>query len=318
MKTSTFLLAGLALVSTSCKPPVDVTPAPATAPAELTALTGASVLIATGDIGSCDSGGDELTAMLVDSLLKADSAAGVEDVVATLGDNAYPNATDADFARCFRPSWGDSTKRIMQRIRPSPGNHEHYVERAAPYYRYFGRRAGNPGKGYYSYDLGEWHMIALNSEILINSQFSPEDRREQEEWLANDLRGNRKKCTLAYFHHPRFSSGWHGSDVRMDNWWKIMHAGGVDVVLNGHDHHYERFLPLDTIGQLDTLRGIVQFVVGTGGIEIRGIRTPVSHSAARVIGHWGVLKLTLGREEYQYAFLEPGGRIWDPGHGKCR
>ena len=312
------LLAGLALVSLSCKPHVDITPAPATASAELAAITGASVIIAAGDIGSCESPGDEMTAMLVDSLLKADSAAGVEDVVATLGDNAYPNASDADFARCFRPSWGDSTKRIMQRIRPSPGNHEHYVERAAPYYRYFGRRAGNPGKGYYSYDLGEWHLIALNSEILVNSQFSPEDRREQEEWLIEDLRSNqRKRCTLAYWHHPRFSSGWHGSDVRMDNWWKILFRGGVDVVLNGHDHHYERFQPIDTTGQRDTTYGITQFVVGTGGIELRGIRAPISFSDARVVGRWGVLKLTLGREEYRYAFLEPGGRIWDPGGGRC-
>ena len=317
MRTSSRLLACLVLVLLSCKPPVETTPPPASAPAELSALAGASVLIAAGDIGSCQSGGDELTAMLVDSLLVADSVAGVEDVVATLGDNAYPNATDADFANCFRPSWGDTSKRIMQRIRPSPGNHEHYVERAAPYYRYFGRRAGDPGKGYYSYDLGEWHMIALNSEILVNSEFLPEDRSAQEDWLANDLRSSRKKCTLVYFHHPRFSSGWHGSDIRVDNWWKIMYRGGVDVVLNGHDHHYERFLPIDTTGTLDTLRGIVQFVVGTGGVALRGVRTIVSHSAARVIGHWGVLKLTLGSEGYRFAFLEPGGRVWDPGGGMC-
>ena len=317
MKTIGRLSACLVPLLISCKPPVQTTPPPATAPAELSAISGASVIIAAGDIGSCASGGDELTAHLVDSLLVADSVADVEDVVATLGDNAYPNATDADFARCFRPSWGDSAKRIMQRIRPSPGNHEHYVEKAAPYYRFFGRRAGNAGKGYYSYNLGAWHMIVLNSEMLVNSQFSPEDREEQEEWLANELRNNTRRCTLAYWHHPRFSSGWHGSDIRMDNWWKLLYRGGVDVVLNGHDHHYERFHPLDTTGTIDTTRGMVQFVVGTGGIELRGIRAPLSYSAARVTGRWGVLKITLGREEYRYAFLEPGGRVWDPGGGRC-
>lgn len=302
----------------ACKPRVDVTPAPAEAPAELTALTGASVLIAAGDIGSCSSRGDEMTARMVDSILRGDSAAGVDDVVATLGDNAYPNANDRDFANCFRPSWGDSTKLIMRRIRPAPGNHEHRAERrAAPYYRFFGERAGDPTRGYYAYDHGAWRIIALNSEMLVNQDFPPGDRESQLRWLEEELRDNRKRCTLAYFHHPRFSSGWHGSDARIDAFYRVLYAGGVDVVLSGHDHHYERFHPLDPTGQLDTARGMVQFVVGTGGIELRGVATPQSHSAARIIGRWGVLKLTLGREEYRWAFLEPPGRVWDPGTGRC-
>lgn len=311
------LLLATGFLAAACKPRVHTTPAPAGASAELTALTGASVVVAAGDIGSCSSRGDELTAAVVDSLLRADSAAGVNDVVVTLGDNAYPNANDRDFANCFRTSWGDSTRRILRKIRPAPGNHEHRTERAAPYYRFFGRAAGDPDKGYYAYDHGEWRMIALNSEILINQDFSPRDREEQQSWLEHELTANRKRCTLAYFHHPRFSSGWHGSDIRMDNLFRALYEGGVDVVLTGHDHHYERFHPLDPVGQLDTARGIVQFVVGTGGIELRGISNPQPFSAARVIGRWGVLKLTLGGEEYQWAFLEPGGRVWDPGHGRC-
>lgn len=318
MKRTAAAVAGSALlIAISCKPRVDLTPAPAEASAELAALTGASIMIGAGDIGSCSSNGDEQTARLVDSVLRADSIAGVDDVVFTLGDNAYPNANDRDFANCFRPSWGDTTKQILRHIRPAPGNHEHRTERAAPYYRFFGERAGEPDKGYYAYDFGEWRIIVLNSEILVNADFGPRDRDSQQAWLEHELESNRKRCTLAYWHHPRFSSGWHGSDIRMDTWWRTLYEGGVDVVLNGHDHHYERFYQLDPTGQIDTARGIAQFVVGTGGIELRGIAQVQPHSAARIIGRWGVLKLTLGREEYRHAFLEPGGRVWDPGSGKC-
>lgn len=315
--TAPTVATGALLIAISCKPRVDLTPAPAEASAELAALTGASVMIGAGDIGSCSSNGDEQTARLVDSVLRADSAADVDDVVFTLGDNAYPNANDRDFANCFRTSWGDTTRRIMQHIRPAPGNHEHRTERAAPYYRFFGARAGDPDKGYYAYDIGEWRVIVLNSEILVNGEFGPRDRDAQQEWLEHELSSNRKKCTLAYWHHPRFSSGWHGSDIRLDNWWRTLYEAGVDVVLAGHDHHYERFYQLDPTGQIDTARGIASFVVGTGGIELRGIARVQPFSAARIVGRWGVLKLALGREEYRYAFLEPGGRVWDPGSGKC-
>lgn len=317
LTAATVTAGALLVIAISCKPSVDLTPAPAEASAELAALSGASVMIGAGDIGSCSSTGDEQTARLVDSVLRADSIADVDDVVFTLGDNAYPNANDRDFANCFRTSWGDSTKRIMQHIRPSPGNHEHRTERAAPYYRFFGERAGDPDKGYYAYDIGEWRVIVLNSEILVNGEFGPHDREAQQEWLEHELRSTRKKCTLAYWHHPRFSSGWHGSDIRLDTWWRTLYEAGVDVVLAGHDHHYERFYQLDPTGQIDTARGIASFVIGTGGIELRGIARVQPFSAARIVGRWGVLKLALGREEYRYAFLEPGGRVWDPGSGKC-
>jgi hypothetical protein len=161
----------LPLAIVACKIKASTTPPPADAPAELLALTGAKVLIGTGDIASCTSQGDEQTALLVDSMLKADSAAGVEDVVMALGDNAYPGGTARDYERCFAPSWGDSNKRIMKRIRPTPGNHEHLTDMAAPYYAYFGDKAGSSKKGYYSYDLGDWHVIVLNSEIVVNTSF---------------------------------------------------------------------------------------------------------------------------------------------------
>jgi hypothetical protein len=308
----------LLLVLPACRPQVDPTPAPADAPAEVVALTGAAILIGVGDIAACDSRGDELTAAIVDSVLKADSVANVENVVFTLGDNAYPDGSAQDFARCFTPSWGDPAKRIMRSIRPSPGNHEHLTYDAAPYYEYFGENAGSPSKGYYSYDIGEWHAVALNSEIVVNGLFSEADRAAQLEWLAEDLKANAKKCAVAYWHHPRFSSGWHGSDRRLVSFWEVLYDAGVDLILSGHDHHYERFHPQTPAGVPDSARGIVQILAGTGGGEVRGLRDPLTpHSAARVQGHFGVLKLTLGAEEWRSAFLATNGGVYDASGGKC-
>jgi hypothetical protein len=308
----------LLLAVPACKPPVRTTPPPADAPAEAVAITGASVMIGAGDIASCTSQGDEETAALVDSVLKADSAAIVEDVVFSLGDNAYPDGSDRDFALCFTPSWGDSAKRIIKRLRPAPGNHEHYIFGASPYYQYFGKKAGEPRKGYYSYNVGEWHVVVLNSEIIVNPVFTAEERKLQEDWLNDDLKLNTKKCTLAYWHNPRFSSGWHGTDRLLAPLWQMLYENNVDLVLNGHDHNYERFLPLTPAGVVDSARGIVELVAGTGGGELRGLRNPVApNSAARVQGHFGVLKLTLGKEEWRSAFLSVNGRVYDPSGGRC-
>ena len=302
----------------ACRPPVLPTPAPADAPAELVALTGASILIGAGDIAACDSDGDELTAAIVDSILEADSVANVQDVVFTLGDNAYPDGSDRNFALCFTPSWGDSAKRIIRKIRPSPGNHEHAIFGAAAYYEYFGKSAGSPRKGYYSYQLGEWHVIVLNSEIVVNSVFSDEERTAQLDWLAEDLKANQKTCTVAYWHHPRFSSGWHGSDSRIAVFWGLLYEGGADLILNGHDHHYERFHPMSPAGLVDSTRGMVEIVAGTGGGELRGLRNPIiPNSAAQVQGQFGVLKLTLGAEEWRSAYLATNGGVYDPSGGRC-
>jgi len=302
----------------ACQPPVHTTPPPAEAPAEVVALAGASILIGAGDIASCTSTGDEATAALVDSILKADSVAKVENVVFTLGDNAYPNGSDRNYALCFTPSWGDSTKRIVRNIRPAPGNHEHAIFGAAAYYEYFGKSAGSPRKGYYSYTLGKWHVIVLNSEIMVNSAFADQDRKAQLDWLTADLKATQRKCTVAYWHHPRFSSGWHGSDRRLAMFWETLYSGGADLVLNGHDHDYERFRPMNPAGVEDSARGIVEIVAGTGGGELRGLRDPfVANSASRVQGRFGVLKLTLGAEEWRSAFLATNGLVYDPSGGKC-
>lgn len=308
----------LVLVATDCFPPVEVTPPPADAPAEILALSGASVLIGTGDIAVCGTLYDEATAKLVDSVTRADSAAGVADAIFTTGDNVYPTGAKANWDRCWKPSWGDTTKRIMRVIRPSIGNHDLGDGFGEAYADTFGKAAGEKGKFYYAYDLGEWKVIALNSEIVTNPAYSVETRRGQEEWLKKELAGNTRKCTAAYFHRPRFSSGGHAGDLRMTGLWSIMYEANVDVVINGHDHHYERFEPQTPAGLRDTVRGITQFIVGTGGAGLTGIRVPVQpNSARRIQGHHGVLKLTLGAGEYQHAFIDTQGRVWDRAAGKC-
>jgi hypothetical protein len=314
---STVLLFTPLLAAFACKPRVSTTPPVASAPASLVALTGASVLIGAGDIAACDSKGDEATARIVDSVLRADSAVKVHDEVFLLGDNAYPSGSASDYALCFTPSWGDTARLIMKNVRPSPGNHEHLSNRAAPYYEYFGGRAGSSKKGYYSYDIGEWHVIVLNSEIVVNSGFSPEEVKEQQDWLADDVKNHKQKCAVAYWHHPRFSSGWHGSDPRIGAFWDILYAGGVDLVLNGHDHEYERFLPQTPTAIVDSVNGMTEFVVGTGGGELRGFKRTVPNSAMRIQGHYGVLKLTLGSTEWHSAFIDTDGRVWDQFGGKC-
>lgn len=312
------LLMVLLVVPLTCAPPVETTPPPAEAPAAEVALSGASVLIGAGDIGNCNNTGAAATAKLMDSVLRADSAAKVHDEAFTLGDNAYSSGSVRDFAMCFAPTWGDSTKLIMKNIRPAVGNHEHLSGRASPYYQYFGSRAGPTKKGYYSYNVGTWHAIVLNSEIVVNVGFTDAERKAQLDWLEQDLKNNKQLCTVAYWHHPRFSSGWHGSDARLAHFWRLLYIGGVDVILNGHDHDYERFLPQTPDGTLDSTKGVIEIITGTGGGDLRGFRTRTAPlSAYRVQGRYGVLKLTLGAAAYRHAFLGVNGTIWDRGGGIC-
>ena len=309
---------GAALVAVNCFPPVEVTPPPADAPADLLAIAGASVLIGAGDIAVCGTTYDEQTARLVDSVTREDSIAKVENAIFTVGDHVYPNGARANWDRCWKTSWGDTSKRIMKLLRPTIGNHDLDGGFGEAYYEIFGKSAGEKGKGYYAYDLGEWKIIALNSEMVTNPAFSPESRREQEAWLKKELEGNTKKCTIAYFHRPRFSSGGHSGDLRMTGIWNILYEHDVDLVLSGHEHHYERFARQTPAGLRDTVRGIAQIIVGTGGAGLTGIRKPVQPNSLVVIeGHHGVLKLTLGAGEYQHAFLDVTGRIWDRASGKC-
>jgi alkaline phosphatase len=281
-------------------------------------LAGAAVLIGAGDIAVCGTAGDEATGAIVDSVLRADSVQNVETVVATFGDNAYPSGSPGvadDFPRCFSPSWG--RPRIMRVIHPSPGNHDYDSGSGDPYFAYFGSRAGPGGKGYYSYDVGGWHIISLNSELYFEN-VDQAKIQAQEDWLRNDLQQHRALCSLAYFHRPRFSSGVYGATRELTNLWNALFNAGVDLVLNGHEHAYERFLPQTPDSMADSVRGIEQIISGTGGGELRGFRHPLArNSVAQIQGQFGVLKVTLGDGEYRHAFLDTEGRVWDSGGRKC-
>jgi 3',5'-cyclic AMP phosphodiesterase CpdA len=241
----------------------------------------------------------------------------VQAAVFTLGDNVYSSGTTEQFEKCFTPAWGDPKRRIMKSLHPTPGNHEYYTPNADPYYKYFGPAAGVVGKGYYSYDVAKWHIVVVNSELFVNSIFSDSARKEQLDWVTQDLKEHKALCTIAYWHHPRFSSGWHGNDARFNALWQILYKDGVDLVLNGHDHDYERFAPVDPAGILDSTKGIAEIVAGTGGEDLRGFNAIVPNSVFRIEGRVGVLLLTLGDKEWRSAWVEVGGRVWDQAGGKC-
>jgi hypothetical protein len=257
------------------------------------------VLLAAGDIARCDSKGDEATARLLDSL---------PGTVLTLGDNVYRIATRARFAACYDSSWG----RHRTRTRPAPGNHDYRVPNAASYFAYFGEAAGPPGRGYYSFDVGGWHILSLNSNINLGPD-SPQLR-----WVRADLAAHPSRCTLAYWHHARFSSGVHGSSRRVAALWRALYDAGVDVVLQGHDHSYERFAPLDAGGRRVAERGMRSFVVGTGGARLRRFPTVVPGSEVRYNGGHGILKLSLRPDGYEWEFIAAGPtRFRDRGEGRC-
>lgn len=257
------------------------------------AVSGEYVLLAAGDIAECSSTGDEVTANL---LALSPGAA-----VVTLGDHAYSNGTAAEFASCYAPSWG----RAKARTHPSPGNHDYNTANAAGYFGYFGAAAGSPTTGYYSFDWGSWHIISLNSNC--SEVGGCQTGSAQERWLWADLAAHRRTCTLAYWHHPRFSSGEHGNDADVDGLWRALYAWRADVVLNGHDHDYERFALQSPDNVLDTVRGIREFVVGTGGAEKRVFKTIVPNSQLRVAGKNGILRLGLWPNSYTWMFIGDGG-----------
>ena len=282
-------------------------------------IKGAPTVLAVGDIAVCGTSADETTGKLVDSLLTADSVSGTQTIIITMGDNAYPSGDQGArnyYSRCFAPSWGGA--RIMSVIYPAPGNHDYDSGSGDPYFNFFGARAGPSGKGYYSFDLAGWHLISLNSELYFAAGNAAQ-AKAQEDWLRSDLQRSRAKCALAYFHRPYFSSGSHGMSDRLRPLWEILFAGGVDLVLNGHEHDYERFLPQTPAGVADSVNGMEQIVSGTGGASLRSFRQRLApNSAAHIQGRYGVLKLMLGDGEYTHAFIATDGSVWDVGERKCR
>ncbi len=260
------------------------------------------IFVGAGDIADCSSSGDEATADLLDN---------IPGTVFTAGDNAYPDGTDADFSQCYEPSWG----RHKARTRPTPGNHDYRTSGAAPYYTYYGSNAGPAGLGYYSYDLGDWHIISLNSNISMSAG------SQQETWLRSDLAASSKQCTLAYWHHPRFSSGSHGSSTSSQPLWQALYDAGADVVVVGHDHNYQRFAPMTPTGVLDTARGIREFVAGMGGRSHYNFSTPIANTEAYNTSVSGVLKLILsgdGSNTYAWEFVPVAGQTYtDSGSDWC-
>jgi calcineurin-like phosphoesterase family protein len=263
-----------------------------------------AVVIAAGDIAQCDAqpvGANPvaLTALLVESM---------PGIVLTLGDNAYYEGTADQFAACYAPTWG----RFMSRTSPAPGNHDYQTVGAAGYFGYFGSRAGPDQRGYYSFDVGAWHLISLNSNIPATPGSA------QDLWLRADLTANLdKRCVLAYWHHPVFSSGPHGNDPTMAGIWQTLYDFGADVVLVGHDHDYERFAPQDAAGRADAARGLRSFVVGTGGAGLYAFETIRANSEVRLAGAFGVVRLTLRSDRFRWDFIDIAGVTRDSGEAAC-
>jgi hypothetical protein len=270
----------------------------------------AVTVFAAGDIAHCPhpdvrfTGAFE-TAAVVEAGLKADPAA----TVLTLGDHTYPRGRPDEYTACYGPTWG----RFRDRTRPAPGNREYATANGAPYFAYFGKQAAG---SYYSFDLGSWHLISLDSN-LKGPAFAA-----QLSWLRDDLARHPARCTLAYWHHPLYSSGGHGSIAKMHDAWDLLYKAGAEIVLSGHDHDYERFAPQDADGRLDEANGMRQFVVGTGGAFATPFLWPAAHSEFRENTRHGVLRLRLREDSYEWQFMpvfgsESQGPAPDRGSGQC-
>lgn len=267
-------------------------------------------LVAVGDI-SCAPGEPRTPATCHHADTAGIAARLDPDAVAVLGDLQYPLGSLAGFRGSYDPTWG----RLKARTRPAVGNHEYGTVDAAGYFAYFGRRAGPPGRGWYSYELGRWHVVVLNSNCFAVDCTAG---GQQERWLRADLARHPRRCTLAYWHHPRFSSGLHGANDEVAPLWRALQEAGADVVLSGHDHDYERFAPQDVDGQAHPQHGIAQFVVGTGGASKYPILTVQPNSRAHTTT-FGVLHLTLGSGRYAWRFVgEAGDGFRDAGTARCR
>lgn len=311
MKTSWKILPVCSLILFTVCRATAVTPSP-----ELQTLIdrkpapGDALLIGAGDIADCKKG-RLANAKQTAELIKLFPSA----TVFAAGDDAYTNGTVKEFRDCYGMSWGS----FKERTRPAPGNHDYgiyfpaYRHNATPYFDYFGANAGPKGLGYYSYDLGGWHIVSLNS--MADKKGAPK-MADQVKWLENDLENNEKSCILAYWHHPLFSSGdAHGDDPNdpgrfMQPLWNVLLEHHADVILNGHDHHYEQFDLQNADGKPDPM-GIRQFIVGTGGGEDRGLGTVKKNSTVRIPHVYGVLLMTLHPNSYEWNFIGTDGKLGD-------
>ncbi|HEX6685614.1 MAG TPA: metallophosphoesterase [Candidatus Limnocylindrales bacterium] len=257
------------------------------------------VLVGAGDIANSGSA-DSATANLLD---------GIPGTIFTAGDNAYPDGSASNFTTYYEPTWG----RHKARTRPSPGNHDYVTAGASAYYNYFGVNAGPSGRGYYSYDLGNWHIVSLNSEVSMATGSA------QEQWLRQDLAASTKPCTLAYWHRPRFTSGsLHAPSTATGPLVQALYEFNAEVIVTGHNHHYERFAPMNPGGTLDNTRGIRHFVAGMAGAGFYTFGTIQPNSQARNNDTNGVLKFTLHSDGYTWQFVPVAGKTYtDSGTTAC-
>jgi len=286
-----------ALSASACKPVRYVFGWRARLRPDTTERAGGQSLVGAGDIGWCGLIGDRATSTLLDQIPGA---------VFTAGDNAYPDGTLDDFNKCYGSTWG----RHKARTHPTPGNHEYHDGHATGYFTYFGAAAGDSTKGYYSYDLGTWHVVALNSNVDVS------DTSAQVAWLRADLAAHPTLCTVAYGHHAFLSSSPDATPA-MAAVWKVLYSAGVEVAVTGHHHAYERFAPVDSIAELDKKRGIREFVVGTGGALLDNFGHTARFSERRYNDNYGVLQLQLYPGRYAWQFVSVNGHVRDRGKGVC-
>jgi hypothetical protein len=296
------------LMCIACIPPTTLVPSPATTPTQalplptvtlpplptLTPTPESFTLVGAGDISSCENDGDERTAQLLDA---------IPGTVFTTGDNVYNRGTPEEFANCYHPTWGRHRDRTM----PVPGNHDYGTAGASGYFAYF-----NNVPSYYAYNLGNWRIYALNSEINVS------DGGEQVTWLRADLAANPSQCVLAYWHQPRWSSSSaHGSDPNYQTLWEILYQAGAEFVVNGHDHTYERFAEMNAFGEVAS-PGLREFIVGMGGNGRYGFGAPLPASEVRDNSSYGVLKFTLRAGGYDWEFVPVAGSTFtDRGSANC-
>jgi hypothetical protein len=267
------------------------------------------ILLGAGDIAGCfDLSGAEATAKLI---------AKIPGTVFAAGDLAYQRGTYEEFQKCYDPTWG----RFKARTRPAPGNHEYNGANVNGYFRYWGKQAGEAGKGYYSYDLGMWHIVVLNTNCSVRELGGCGQGSPEETWLREDLAAHPNACILAYGHHALFSSGLiekHAEHPELRAFWQDLYDAHADLVLTGHEHSYERFAPQNPEGNPDPERGIREIVVGTGGRSHTPLGFAKPNSEARDDRTYGVLKLTLSPGKYSWEFVPvPGGKFRDSGSGTC-
>jgi len=267
------------------------------------------ILVGAGDIASCkEPEGAQATAKLIEQ---------IPGTVFAAGDLAYEGGTAAEFKNCYDTTWG----KFKDRTRPALGNHEYGEPTASAYFQYWGAQAGPIGKGYYSYDLGNWHIVALNTNCYAKELGGCGEGSPEETWLKEDLAAHPNSCIVAYGHHALFSSGLsrkHAVHPELKQLWQDLYAAHADLILAGHEHSYERFAPQDPGGKADATHGIREIVVGTGGRSHDPLGFATTNSELRNTDTFGVLRLTLTRERYTWEFIpEEGKDFRDSGSGAC-